>query len=102
MSWVDRDTKLMSVFPPKEAEAEPLKDDECPICKYKFADCQCRFGGKAHPDRSKRAKVVVDHLYLFNDAQIEHLKKVQEWWHTCYDDEEMEKIREELESNEND
>lgn len=98
MSWVDRDTKLLSVFPPKE-EKEPLKDDECPICKYKFADCQCRFGGKSHPNRWKRAKVVVDHLYLFNDAQIEHLKKVQKWWHTSYDDEEMEKIREELESN---
>lgn len=97
MSWVDRDIKLLSVFPPKE-EKEPLKSDECPICKYKFADCQCRFCGKAHPNRWKRAKVVTDHLYLFSDAQIEHLKKVQEWWHTSYDDEEMENILKELEA----
>lgn len=80
-----------------ELKKEPLKSDECPICEYKFADCQCRFGGTAHPDRWKRARVVTDHLYLFNDAQIEHLKKVQKWWHICYGDEEMEKIREELE-----
>ena len=74
-----------------------MNKNVCPICEYKFADCQCRFGGTAHPDRWKRARVVTDHLYLFSDAQIEHLKKVQKWWHICYDDEEMEKIREELE-----
>ena len=64
----------------------------CPICEYQFQDCQCRFSGNAHPDRSKRARVVADHIYLLTDAQIVHLKKVQEWWQTSYDDEEMNKI----------
>ncbi len=64
----------------------------CPICEYRFQDCQCRFSGNAHPDRSKRARVVADHIYLLTDAQIVHLKKVQEWWQTSYDDEEMNKI----------
>lgn len=72
--------------------------NKCPICKYVFEDCQCRFGGKAHPNRSKRAKVVAKHIYLLTDEQIEHLKKVQEWWSTSYDDEEMMKILKELEN----
>lgn len=72
------------------------KKGKCPICKYPFEDCQCRFAGSAHPDRSKRARVVADHIYLLTDAQIEHLKKVQEWWQTSYDDEEMNRILNEL------
>lgn len=70
----------------------------CPICKYVFKDCQCRFSGSAHPDRSKRARVVADHIYLLSDEQIEHLKYVQEWWHTSYDDAEMMDILKELEN----
>ena len=86
-------TKMKS----KRQKGKKMNKNVCPICEYKFADCQCGFSGTAHPDRWKRARVVTDHLYLFSDAQIEHLKKVQKWWHICYDDEEMEKIREELE-----
>lgn len=70
----------------------------CPICKYEFNMCQCRFSGNAHPDRSKRARVVEDHIYLLSDAQIDHLKKVQEWWQTSYDDEEKNDILKELEA----
>lgn len=68
----------------------------CPICKYEIEYCQCRFGGSAHPDRSKRRNVVQDHLYLLSDEQIEHLKKVQSYWQTSYADEEMTKILKEL------
>lgn len=68
----------------------------CPICKYSFEMCQCRFGGPAHPDRSKRARVVADHIYLLSKEQINHLKKVQEWWQKSYADEEMNKIIKEL------
>lgn len=92
---VDRDKIMQKTV---ETEKESLKADERPICEYKFADCQCRFGGKSHPNRWKRAKVVADHIYLLSDAQVDHLKKVQKWWQTSYDDEEMEKIRKELES----
>lgn len=38
--------------------------DCCPICGYKFGMCQCRFGGNAHPDRSKRIAVVTDHYEM--------------------------------------
>ena len=64
----------------------------CPICEYRFQDCQCRFSGSAHPDRSKRARVVSDHIYLLTDAQIDHLRKVQEWWQISYGDEDMNRI----------
>lgn len=74
--------------------------EKCPICEYEFEDCQCRFGGNAHPDRSKRATVVADHIYLFTDKQIEHLKKVQKWWSISYGDEEKNQILKELESGE--
>jgi hypothetical protein len=71
--------------------------EKCPICDYDIEHCQCRFGGSAHPDRSKREKVVKDHLYLFSDKQVRHIIKLERYWRTSYLDEEKEKIREELE-----
>lgn len=85
-----------------EQTAETAQKEACPVCGYKFQDCQCRFSGSAHPDRSKRAIVVADHIYLLTDAQIAHLAKVQEWWQISYDDEEMDRILEELKGNEKD
>lgn len=70
--------------------------EKCPICEYEFEYCQCRFAGNAHPDRSKRARVVADNIYLLTDKQVEHLKKVQKWWAISYGDEEMSQILEEL------
>ncbi len=75
-----------------------IKEDKCPICEYIFEDCQCRFGGTAHPDRNKRARVIADHIYLLTDKQIKHLKKVQKWWSISYGDKEMCQILKELES----
>lgn len=75
-----------------------MKKELCPICKYEFNMCQCRFGGTSHPDRSKRASVVTDHIYLLSDAQINHLKKVQKFWQISYDDEEKNEILKELET----
>ena len=72
--------------------------NRCPICGYAFNECQCRFGGSAHPDRSKRARVVADHIYLLTGEQIEHLKKVQRWWEISYGDEEMSEILLELQN----
>lgn len=69
---------------------------KCPICEYDFENCQCRFSGSAHPDRSKRAKVVKDHIYLLTESQVDHLKRVEEWWQTSYADEEMTQILESL------
>ena len=52
----------------------------CPICEYDFEHCQCRFAGKAHPDRGIRRRAVLDHLQYLYDEQIAHIKKVEEWW----------------------
>lgn len=71
---------------------------KCPICEYEFDMCQCRFDGNAHPDRIKKARVVANHIYLLSNEQIEHLKRVQKWWHISYVDEEMNQILTELES----
>ena len=73
-----------------------FKKERCPICNYELGNCQCRFGGSAHPDRSKRRTVVFDHLYLFGKKQINHLISLERYWQISYGDEEKERIREEL------
>lgn len=74
-------------------QSEAIK---CPICKYELGYCQCLFGGSAHPDRSKRRMVVLDHLYLLTDEQIAHIIKLQKHWQTSYGDGEKNKIVDEL------
>lgn len=69
---------------------------KCPICNYDIEHCQCRFGGSAHPDRSKRRQVVLDHLYLFSVEQIEHILELEKYWQTSYGDKECSRIRNEL------
>lgn len=66
--------------------------DLCPICEYPFEHCQCRFGGSSHPDRSDRARVVFDHLYLLSPGQLDHVMHVQSFWQTSYADEKRNKI----------
>lgn len=70
--------------------------ERCPICDYELSQCQCRFGGSAHPDRSKRRAVVFDHLYLFGEKQIIHLRNLQKYWQTSYSDDEKNRIFKEL------
>lgn len=50
-----------------------IKPDECPICHYKFKECQCMYSGDAHPDRQKNLKVVLEHLYMLNHEQLFHV-----------------------------
>ena len=69
---------------------------KCPICNYDIEHCQCRIGGSAHPDRSKRKSVVLDHLYLFSRKQVGHILKLEKYWQTSYGDEERSQIREDL------
>lgn len=80
-----------------ETVSRKISNKNCPICDYSFDMCQCRFGGSAHPDRSKRTRVVADHIYLLSDEQIDHLKQVQKYWRISYADEEMKQILAELE-----
>ena len=69
---------------------------KCPICNYEIKDCQCIFGGTAHPNRSKRREVVFDHLYLFEKEQVEHLISLQRQWQTSYGDKELKQEYEKL------
>ena len=71
--------------------------EKCPICDYDIEHCQCIFGGSAHPDRSKRTDVVINHLYLFSDKQVRHIIELERYWRQSYLDEEKEEIRKELE-----
>ena len=68
----------------------------CPICKYPFKRCQCKYGGSAHPDTGKRMAVVADHIYLLSLSQIKHLYNLQKYWCISYDDKEKNEIYEEL------
>ena len=78
----------------------PVRDENCPICGYRLYECQCVFGGKAHPNRDKRMQVVKDHLYLFTPLQVAHVIELERRWGTCYVDDEMNKILDELEQTE--
>ena len=69
---------------------------KCPICNYEIKDCQCIFGGTAHPNRSNRRVVVFDHLYLFEKEQVEHLISLQRQWQTSYGDKELKQEYEKL------
>ena len=79
-----------------------IKPGYCPICDYKFDMCQCRFGGSAHPDRSKRIAVVMDHLYLLSPRQLAHVINLQRHWQIGYDDSEKMDIYRELKGENND
>lgn len=71
-------------------------NNKCPICRYDICHCQCRFGGSAHPDRSKRRTVVLDHLYLFSEEQINHIVNLEKSWQVSYGDAELNEILKEL------
>lgn len=90
------DRKFMKKGNNKKMKKDNLKG-RCPICEYLFDDCQCYYAGSAHPDRSKRARVVADHIYLFDREQIKHIRKVQHHWQISYTDSEMNQILKELE-----
>ena len=70
--------------------------EKCPICDYELGYCQCKFGGHGHPDRSKRREVVFDHLYLFGEKQIMHLRNLEKYWQISYGDDEKNRIFKEL------
>ena len=69
----------------------------CPICSYEVGYCQCRFGGTAHPNRSKKREVVLDHLYLFSEEQIRHIASVEKQLQISYADDERKQILKDIE-----
>ena len=60
----------------------------CPICEYELQNCQCIFGGNAHPNRDRRIRIVKDHLEMLSPKQVGHLIALEDWWQTSYGDEE--------------
>ena len=87
---------LINSYIRKKKDAKMIEPDNCPVCGYKFEMCQCLFLGSSHPDRSKRTKVVSDHLYLLSPDQLAHFIKLQRYWHISYDDPEKMDILKEL------
>lgn len=75
---------------------EEVKSVKCPICKYPIGECQCYFGGTAHPCRSKNREVVLHHLYLLTEEQVKHVIDLEKQWQISYADPEREKILKEL------
>lgn len=75
---------------------EEVKNVKCPICKYPTGECQCYFGGTAHPCRSKNREVVLHHLYLLTEEQVKHVIDLEKQWQISYADPEREKILKEL------
>ncbi len=73
--------------------------DKCPICDYRLDNCQCRFAGNAHPDRNKRRRVVLDHLYLLSKSQMRHVVKLERLWNISYTDSELNTILDKMRSD---
>lgn len=73
-----------------------IKPNECPICHYEFKMCQCKYGGKSHPERTNNIRVVFDNMYLLNEQQREHIIKLQEFFDMSYTDRAMQEIKEQL------
>lgn len=76
-----------------------FKIENCPICNYQLTNCQCRFGGSAHPNRSKQREVVLDHLHLLSKRQLKHIINLEKYWQVSYGDDERTAILEKLKEN---
>ena len=82
----------------EKEKKEILKGEVCPICKYGFSACQCRFSGSAHPDRWLNRKVVLDHLYLLSKKQLKHVIKLEKEYAVSSSDEKYNAILDDLKS----
>lgn len=87
-----RDRKIKKYL--EEAMPDPTERivNRCPICGYEIHECQCLFGGSCHPDRTKQRRVVLDHLYMLTEEQLNHIKKLQQYWQISYGDDEMQEM----------
>ena len=65
--------------------------NSCPICDKTFRDCECRFD---IPDNCtyNDVLVIMDHLYLFNHEQQQHIIDLQKEIFITYEDAEKNRI----------
>ena len=63
-----------------------IHHERCPICEYEMQECQCIYSGSAHPDRSRRTRIVKDHLEMLSPKQVGHLITLEAFWRTSYRD----------------
>lgn len=68
-----------------------MTESKCPICEYNIQDCQCLFDGSAHPDRSRRKRIVKDHLEMLSQIQLNHVVYLESMWRISYGNEEDQK-----------
>ena len=78
----------------EKGRKEMNRGDICPICKWGFSICQCRFSGSAHPDRTLIRQVVLDHLFLLSKKQLKHIIKLERECCVFYADDERNMILE--------
>lgn len=97
LEFLDTHTALSIIRKAIVSEMEQ-KEVLCPICGYQLGQCQCRFGGSAHPDRIKKREVVLDHLYLLSSEQLQHVILLEKQWQTSYGDKERSEYLHYLES----
>ena len=75
-----------------EMESVENPNEKCPICEYAISGCQCLYSGSAHPDRHDKRRVVLDHLYLLSQTQVQHVISLEKHWQISYTARASEKV----------
>lgn len=81
----DDDAKMWSLMKLKIFLIAGMPKYICPICHKPFDDCRCRYD---LPEGGTLAyvEVILDHLYLCSDEQLQHIIKLEKEWNLFYDD----------------
>ena len=72
---------------------------KCPICRYIISDCTCIHSDIRNPEFAKTRDVVMDHLYMLNSDQINHIMKLEKFWDISYKDAEKNRILNKLKND---
>ena len=81
----DDDAKMWSLMKLKIFLIAGMPKYICPICHKSFDDCRCRYD---LPEGGTLAyvEVILDHLYLCSDEQLQHIIKLEKEWNLFYND----------------
>lgn len=66
-------------------------DSQCPLCYFLFIDCRCRYD---IPEKANMEDVhiIMDHLYMLDPNEQQHVIKLEELWELFYSDPELNDI----------
>lgn len=81
----DDDAKMWSLMKLKIFLIAGMPKYICPICHKSFDDCRCRCD---LPEGGTLAyvEVILDHLYLCSDEQLQHIIELEKEWNLFYND----------------